>query len=139
MTLWVQIGVPLSEEEESELQKLTPGQRRFRLLFADEGAVRERAALESLEGDVERKQQNYRVLLQDTEERLAMLRLTTAERRWRLLTPPLGGEDPPDMRRGVWDRSKFLRSQEEQSQQDQQDEREAHDEGSVDQPQPGSN
>ena len=106
--MWLQLGVPLTEEEDAELRKLTPGQRRNRLLFPDEGNVRERASIEAQQGYVERKQRNYRVVLEDLSERAAMLKLETPERRWRLLTPPPGGQDPPDERKGVWDREKFL-------------------------------
>jgi hypothetical protein len=113
VTLWLQLGVPLTEDEDAELRKLTPGQRRHRLIYPNEGGVRERAAMEAQQGYVERKQRNYRVVLEDLGERITLLKLETPERRWRLLTPPVGGQDPPDERKGVWDREKFLNADDE--------------------------
>ncbi|MEO8285018.1 MAG: hypothetical protein ABI670_01115 [Chloroflexota bacterium] len=101
-TLWMQVGVVLSPEEYACVKdpKLTPGQRMHRLL-SEEGYLPE--GYNDGSAEQKRKQYNVRVVLNDWSERTLILSLSTAVRRRRLLSVPVGG-DIQDTRPGRWQR-----------------------------------
>ncbi len=98
--IWLQVGVSLSDREIEHLtsKDLTPVQRRHRLLTPD-GRLPEWYR-EDLPYE-ERRQYNFRIVLDSIEQRAEILGLKMPTRRQRLLAEPPGG-DTADNIPGQW-------------------------------------